>query len=322
MYGDQSTPELPSARTGSLLNRLAQITDRRRWPLSIREALAGYSFILPWLIGLAVFTLGPILSVFYFSFTDYPIIGASKWIGLENYRNMFTNDPLFFKSIYNTAFYVGLRVPLFQVVAFAIALLVSRSLPGMNFFKTGIYLPVLMATVAKAVVWRNLLGQAGALNYLLYIFGLPRQNVLASEAMVKPAIVLMTIWIVGPTMIIYLAGLLGIPKSLYEAAEIDGATWGKKLIHVTIPMMTPVILLNLIMDIINSFQVFTHALIITEGGPVNASLFYVLYIYRQAFQYFKMGYASALSVILFIIILFFTLIVLKWSDRWVQYERI
>src|SRR5690606_12515804 len=146
-------------------------------------------------------------------------------------------------------------------------------------------------------------------------------NLLASEMWVKPLIILLTLWIIGPTMLVYLAGLQGIATELYEAASIDGASGWRKLISITIPMMRPVILLNLIMDIINSFQVFTHALIITDGGPVNASLFYVLYIFRQAFTYFDMGFASALSVVLFLIILAFTLIILRWSQSWVHYEH-
>jgi multiple sugar transport system permease protein len=307
---------------GSLLRPFRNRRIRATRSLGFRETVAGYTFILPWIIGLLLFTLIPIVAVFYLSFTRYPIIGAPEWIGLRNYTRMFTDDPLFFKSLYNTAYYVGLRVPLFQIFALAVALLVNHNLPGMRFFKTGIYLPVMMAAVAKAVMWRFLLGQAGLVNYLLYLFGLPTQNPLASELWVKPLIIFLTLWIVGPTMLIYLAGLQGIPRSLYEAAEIDGAGAWAKFRNITLPMLTPVILLNLIMDIINSFQVFTHALIITEGGPVNASLFYVLYLYRQAFSHFNMGYASALSVVLFIIILIFTLIVLKWSQRWVHYERI
>ena len=300
-----------------LSRRMRLLTNAMR----MRETINGYTFLLPWIIGLVAFTLGPILAVFYYSFTRYPIIGDPQWIGLDNYQRMFSNDPLFYKSLYNTAYYVGIRVPLFQILAFAAALLVARNLPGMNFFKTGIYLPVMMAAVAKAVMWRYLLGQSGLANYLLHIMGYPRQNLLASEMWVKPLIILLTLWIIGPTMIVYLAGLKGIPQHLYEAAAIDGAGPWRRLISITLPMMTPVILLNLIMDIINSFQVFTHALIITEGGPVNASLFYVLYIFRQAFTYFEMGYASALSVILFIIVLIFTLIVMKWSESWVHYEH-
>lgn len=294
---------------------------RARLTLRQREALSGYTFLIPWIIGLLVFTLGPILAVFYFSFTEYPIIGQPTWIGFENYRRMFLADPLFNKSLYNTAYYVGIRVPLFQILAFGVALLVNRKLKGMRFIKTGIYLPVMMAAVAKSVMWRQLLGQTGLANYILYFFGLPRQNLLASEMWVKPLIILLTLWIIGPTMLVYLAGLQGIATELYEAASIDGASGWRKLISITIPMMTPVILLNLIMDIINSFQVFTHALIITDGGPVNASLFYVLYIFRQAFTYFDMGFASALSVVLFLIILAFTLIILRWSQSWVHYEH-
>jgi multiple sugar transport system permease protein len=306
-----------------LTAQATKVAKARRTRLSLRqrEAISGYGFLIPWIIGLLIFTLGPILAVFYLSFTTYPIIGSPTWIGLENYRQMFFNDPLFDKSLYNTAYYVGIRVPLFQIIAFAVALLVNRKLKGMRYIKTGIYLPVMMAAVAKSVMWRQMLGQTGLANYILHFFGLPRQNLLASEMWVKPMIILLTFWIIGPTMLVYLAGLQGISEELYEAASIDGASGWRRLVSITIPMMTPVILLNLIMDIINSFQVFTHAMVITEGGPVNASLFYVLYIFRQAFTYFDMGFASALSVFLFLVILVFTLIVMRWSQSWVHYEH-
>jgi multiple sugar transport system permease protein len=167
-----------------------------------------------------------------------------------------------------------------------------------------------------------MLGRSGLVNYVIYWMGLAPQNVLSSEVWVKPIIVFLTLWIVGTTMIIYLAGLQGIPRHLYESADIDGAGAWRKLINITFPMMTPVILLNVVIDIINSFQVFAHAYIITEGGPMNSSLFYVLYIFRSGFEHYKMGYASALATVLFVIILVFTVLFLKWSESWVQYERV
>jgi len=289
---------------------------------SRRQTLTGYIFISPWIIGLVVFNLGPIVAVFLLGFTDYPIIGSPEWVGFENYRKMFLEDPLTLKAVLNTIYYVGFRVPFHQILAFFLAILVAKNLPGRSFFRTGIYLPVMLPSVAKSVTWRFMLGRAGLINYVLYWMGLPTHNVLSDPLLVKPVIVLLTLWIVGTTMIIYMAGLQGIPKQLYESADIDGAGWLHKLLNVTIPMMTPVILLNVVIDIINSFQVFVHAYIITEGGPLNESLFYVLYIFRSGFEHYKMGYASALASVLFVIILVFTVVFLKWSESWVQYERV
>jgi multiple sugar transport system permease protein len=289
---------------------------------SRRQTLTGYFFISPWIFGLIVFNLGPIVAVFFLGFTDYPIIGSPEWVGVANYRRMFLDDPLMLKAIVNTIYYVGFRVPFHQILAFFLAILVAKNLPGKSFFRTGIYLPVMIPSVAKSVIWRFMLGRVGLVNYILFWMGLPSHNVLSDAFWVKPVIVFLTLWIVGTTMIIYLAGLQGIPKQLYESAEIDGAGSRHKLLNITIPMMTPVILLNVVIDIINSFQVFVHAYIITEGGPLNASLFYVLYIFRSGFEHYKMGYASALASVLFLIILVFTVLFLKWSESWVQYERV
>jgi multiple sugar transport system permease protein len=289
---------------------------------SRRQTWTGYLFISPWLFGLIVFNLAPIIAVFLLGFTEYPIIGAPEWVGVENYRRMFLDDPLMLKAVFNTIYYVAFRVPFHQVLAFFLAILVAKNLPGRSFFRTGIYLPVMIPSVAKSVIWRFMLGRSGLVNYMLYWMGMPVHNVLGNEFWVKPVIVLLTLWIVGTTMIIYLAGLQGIPRHLYESADIDGAGAWRKLTNVTVPMMTPVILLNVVIDIINSFQVFVHAYVITEGGPLHASLFYVLYIFRSGFEYYKMGYASALATILFIIILVFTLLFLKWSESWVHYERV
>jgi len=301
---------------------LARGEPRRGW-LARREALYGYAFISPWLFGLLAFTAGPLLAAFYFSFTEYPILSEPTWIGLENYERIFTEDEQFITSLINTAVYVGIRVPLHLGLAFGLALMLNRTIRGIGFFRTAIYLPSMIPIVAMAVIWRILLDpRVGYVNYFGGLLGLPEVNWLTSEAWVKPVIVFVSLWQVGIPMIIFLAGLGGIPEQLYEAAEIDGANPLQKLVSVTIPMMTPVILYNVVIDIINSFQVFAYAFILTRGGPNDATLFYVLYIYRQAFQYFQMGYASALSAILFVIVLILTLILLRSSNRWVHYERI
>src|SRR4051794_17120548 len=295
---------------------------RAGW-LARREALYGYAFISPWLIGLIAFTAGPLLSVFYLSFTEYPILSEPTWIGTRNYEKIFTDDPKFMASLVNTAFYVAIRVPLHLGLAFVFALLLHRTLRGIGIFRTAIYLPSMIPIVALSMIWRVLLDpRAGYVNYFGGIIGLPQINWLTSSDWAKPVIIFISLWQVGIPMIIFLAGLGSIPDQLYEAAEIDGANWWRRLLNVTLPMMTPVILYNVIIDIINSFQVFAFAFIMTKGGPNDATLFYVLYIYRQAFEFFQMGYASALSTILFVVVLILTLIVLRTSRSWVQYDRI
>jgi multiple sugar transport system permease protein len=287
-----------------------------------REAAWGFFFILPWIIGLFLFTLNPIMSVFQWSFTDYSILGSPKPVGLQNFEKI-AADPLFVKSLYNTLYFVIFRVPIYLILAFILALLLNRSGRLIPAFRAAIYLPAVAPVVALAVLWRILLDpRTGYVNYYLGLLGIPQMNWLTSEALAKPAMVWMSLWSVGIPTMIFLAGLQGVPEQLYEAAEIDGATWWNKLWTVTIPMMTPTILLNLIMEIINSFQVFSYAFILTNGGPVDSTLFYILYIYRHAFEYFQMGYASALALILFVIILALTALVMKLSDKWVTYERI
>lgn len=291
--------------------------------LARREALWGFAFISPWIIGLVLFTAGPVLAAFYFGFTDYPILSAPQWIGLANYAAIL-QDPLFLTAIENTLYFVLIRVPLHLVVAFVLALLVSRPLRGIKGLRTLIYFPSMAPLVSLALMWRALLdSRSGYVNYYLsWLLGLPQIDWLTSESLIKPAIIGMSLWDIGIAMVVFLAGIQGIPDQLYEAAEIDGANGWRRLLAVTIPMMTPVILFNLIIDVINSFQVFAYAYILTDGGPVNASLFYVLYIYRMSFEQFKMGYASALAVILFVAILICTTILMRSSDQWVQYERI
>lgn len=311
------------AGKGSLTAVLPRSGAGRRYSLARREMLWGYAFISPWLVGLLAFTAGPILAVFYWSFTDYPILGAPTWIGLENYRRIFTADEKFVTSLTNTVVYVLIRVPLHLGLAFGLALLLNRAVRGIGVFRTVLYLPSMIPIVALAVVSRILLDpRTGYVNYLGGAVGLPEVNWLTSAAWIKPVIISISLFHVGGAMIIFLAGLGNVPEQLYEAASLDGASPWQKLWGVTIPMMTPVILFNVIIDIINSFQVFAYALILSDGGPNDASLFYVLYIYRQAFEFFAMGYASALSAILFLIVLVLTVALMRWSEGWVHYERV
>jgi multiple sugar transport system permease protein len=284
------------------------------------EALWFYLIISPWLIGLLAFSLIPFLASLYLSFTRYDMANPAVWIGLGNYTQM-SQDPLFLKSLSVTAIWVFAGVPLRLVVALFFAVLLNQKVLGMGIFRTIYYLPSVVSGVAVALLWMWVLQpQFGILNFALRAVGLAAPPWLASPQWALPGFIVMSLWSTGSTMIIFLAGLQGIPLELYEAAEIDGAGKIRQFFAVTIPLITPVILFNLVMGIIHSFQVFTQAFVMTNGGPANATLFYVLYLYRVAFQYSQMGYASAMAWVLFLIILVLTLLVFRSSDRWVYYE--
>jgi multiple sugar transport system permease protein len=309
---------------------------RRQW----KDIISGYLFISPWLLGLLIFTIGPILASFLISFCKWPSIkGLSgiEWIGFNNYIELLgfsqydsvweANDPLFWQSLKVTFFYTLFSVPLGIIFAILLAILMNQKVRGIRIFRTIFYLPSITAGVATAVLWRWLLNQRrGLLNNLLGSLGLPERfwpGWLTDPDWTLSAYVLMSLWGVGGMMIIYLASLQGIPRHLYESAEIDGAGLMRKFWNVTLPMLTPTIFFNLIIAIIGSFQVFTQAYIIgagTSGAPNNASLFYVIYLYRHAFGLNHMGYASAMAWILFIIIFIFTLIQFQHARKWVYYE--
>ncbi len=298
-------------------------TPQRRTARSLgaREALWGYLFITPWIVGFLAFSAIPILAVLYFGFTEYSVFESSTWVGLDNYQKIFTDDRLFRTSLSNTAFYVLMAVPGQMIIGFVVALMLNTNVRGQAFFRTLFYLPVVVPYVVSSLLFVWILDpQVGVLKYVLEGIGLSSPNWLQSTTWSKPAIALLTLWNMGNYMLIYLAGLQGIPEHLYEAANIDGAGWWSKLRNVTIPMMTPTIFFNLIVGIINTFQVFTFAYIMTKGGPLNSTLFYVLYIYQQAFEYFEMGYASALASILFVVVLVVTVVIFRLSQRWVYYE--
>ncbi|MHB1132030.1 MAG: carbohydrate ABC transporter permease [Chloroflexota bacterium] len=293
-----------------------------RWRPSV-STVWGYVFISPWLVGFAFLYLLPLLAITYFGFTKYAILDSPKWIGLANYEYMFTMDDQFWISLYNTLYYTAFRVPIHVVLAFVIALLVNRRLRGMNIIRTILYLPTVAPVVATAAIWGWILHpRLGILHYVLDLVGIASPAWLASEVWSKPSIIVMSLWPFGAMMVIFLAGLQDIPEHLYEAAEIDGAGPLRRIFSITIPMMTPIFLYNIILDTINSFQVFAIAFVLTKGGPLESTLFYVLYVYKNAFEYFDMGYASALSVVLFIISFALTLLVLRTSRSWVRYDRI
>jgi len=287
---------------------------------AFHEAMAFYLFIAPWAIGFLAFTLGPVVAATYYSFTSYDILHAPAWLGLENYGTLLQDD-LFWTSLDNTLYYVIFGVPLHVVVALALALLLNQKLRGISVYRTLFFMPSIVPTVASVVLWIWILQpQYGLLNSFLGYLGVQGPAWLGSEVWSKPSLIMMNTWTAGGAMIIFLAGLQDVSEHLYEAAEIDGAGWWAKFWRVTIPMLTPSIFFVLVLDLINSFQVFTAAFIMTNGGPVDSTLFYVLYLYQQGFTYLKMGYASALAWILFVIILLFTLIQFAHAKRWVYYE--
>ncbi|MBN1317501.1 MAG: sugar ABC transporter permease [Anaerolineales bacterium] len=286
-----------------------------------REAVKGYVFISPWLVGLLVFQAIPLVMVFYFSLTKYSVLSSPEWIGLDNYIKIFTKDDLFLKSIWNTVYIVALSVPLRLIFAFLLALLLNNKVRHLGIFRTIYYLPMIVPIAATAVLWEWMFQpRYGIINFFLNLVGISGVNWLVTTTWSKPSIVIVSLWRIGEAVVLFLAGLQGISQELYEAAEVDGAKSMAKLFKITIPLITPTILLQVIIEIIHIFQSFVWSFSMTEGGPMNSSLTYVLYIYRKAFVHFQMGYASALSVILFILVLILTMFVFKSSKSWVHSE--
>lgn len=277
-------------------------------------------FITPWLITFLWFTLGPFIASIFLSFTNYRFIGLPTWIGLDNYVRLFTDDPKFIRSIINTLYYTAVHVPGIMIMAFFVAILLNQKVKGQPIYRTAFYLPSVTAGVATAYLWILLLQPNGLVNQFLGLVGIDGPNWLTSSTWAMPALILMSFWGLGTTMIIYLAALQGIPQHLYEAASVDGAGVIRKMWHVTVPMMTPAIFLTAVLQIIGSWQVFTQALIVTNGGPRDSTLFILLHLYRTGFEYFQMGYASAIAWVLFVIILVFTILQFGIARRWVYYE--
>ena len=292
-----------------------------------REKLSGFIAISPWLLGFLAFVIGPILASILLSFMKWDIITHPVFVGLGNYKRLI-EDPLFYQSLKVTFIYTIIAVPLNLGFGLLVAILMNQGIKGINIFRTVFYMPAILSGVAVAILWQKIFNpHFGVLNPILKglrimpVLELIRSPVtwLYSEFWALPAFIVMNLWAVGGAMIIYLAALQGIPTHLYESADIDGASVWTKFRHITLPMLSPVILFNLIMGIIGSFQVFTSSYVMTGGGPNNATLFYVLNLYRQAFQYHRMGYGCALAWVLFIIIIGFSLIILKTSSAWVYY---
>jgi len=294
------------------------------WPRTqrARRTLIGYFFIAPFILGFILFFVGPALTAVWLVFHDWNMIQRPIFVGLGNFRKLLRDD-LFVQALKVTAYYSAVSVPTGLVLSFILALLMNVKVRGISVFRTLYYLPSIVPSVANAVLWSFVFNtEFGMLNGLLRTLGLPKIMWLQDPEWAMPALIVMSLWGIGGSMVIYLAGLQGIPQSLYEAAEIDGAGRWAKLWHVTIPLMSPVIFFNLIMGVIGSFQVFTAGFLITNGGPQNATLFYVLYTYRTGIQYFDMGYAAILAWVLFFIILGLTLVIFKYVGRLVYYEDV
>jgi multiple sugar transport system permease protein len=292
-------------------------------PMERREARAGLLFVLPWILGLLIFTTYPVLASVVLSFTDYSIVQSPNWVGLQNYQAMFTTDPSFWPSVWNSLYYSFVSVPLALVVALALALVLNMRATGIGLYRTLFYLPSVVPPIASTIVFMVMLSpQSGPVNALLQMIGLPAPGWFSDPAWAKPGLVVMNLWRVGVTTLIFLAGLQDIPKSLLDAAEIDGAGPLKKLWYVTLPLLSPVVLFNLVMNIIWSFQVFTQPFVIggTSGTPFQSLLMYMVNIYRNAFRYFKMGYASAMAVVLFAVIMLVTLTIFRTARLWVFQE--
>ncbi len=302
------------------MTTLSAIAPKRRGMNSRREAIVAYLFLSPWLIGFLVFLAGPMIASLYFSFTDYNVMSPPRWIGLANYTRMFTDD-LFFKSLDVSARYTLLSVPLGIGASLAIALLLNQEIVGRGIFRLIFYLPSIISGVAVATVFAWIFNyRFGVLNYLLSLIGIAGPNWLGHPRWALWAFVLMSLWGVGGNVVIFLAALQGVPRALYEAAELDGATDAQRFWRITLPLISPAVLFVSITGIIYTFQTFTQAFVLTQGGPANATLFYLYYLYKNAFTWFEMGYASALAWVLFLIIIICTLLLLRTSSNWVYYE--
>jgi multiple sugar transport system permease protein len=303
----------------------AQVRPPRHRRRKHRDTLLGFLCISPWIVGFTVLTLGPILASIYFSFTKYGLIGEPKWVGFDNYARMFTRDRLFWKSLSVTFYYSFTSVPLGLIFGLTLALLLNERVKFLSLFRTIYYLPAVLSGVAVAVMWAWVFNpKFGVLNWVLSLVGIKGPGWLADPQWAMPAFIIMSLWGVGGGMLIYLGGLQGIPTDMYDAAKVDGAgRWGR-FVHVTLPMLSPVLFYNLVQGVIGSFQVFTPAYVMTSGGPAYATFFYVFYLYQNAFSYGHgaggMGYASALAWVLFAIIMFFTLLIMRSSGAWVHYE--
>ncbi|NLC44027.1 MAG: sugar ABC transporter permease [Clostridiales bacterium] len=277
-------------------------------------------FLAPYVIGLLVFWIGPVIASIFISFTKWELVGSPVWVGFNNYKQLFS-DEIFIKSLINTAYYTILSVPLSMICSLLLAVAMNQKLKGIVVFRTAFFMPYISSMVAVALLWSWIYNpQYGILNYFLELIGIPGQNWLGDPKWAMPALVFMSVWKgLGYNMMIWLAALQGIPEDLYEAARIDGANKWQQFKNITVPLLSPTTFMLLILSIINSFKVFEQSYIMTKGGPAHATMTMVLYIYSNAFVWLKMGYASAMAYILAIIILVLTVIQLRLQKKWVHY---
>ncbi|WP_051167500.1 carbohydrate ABC transporter permease [Actinoplanes sp. N902-109] len=301
---------------------------RRRAPAPRRahQTVAGYVFLSPWLVGLFAITAIPMLLSLYLSFTDYDVltsISDANWVGWDNYRRMFTADPAYWHSVRVTVTFALVAVPLKLLAALGVALLLNRPFRGVGLFRGLFYLPSLLGgSVALAIVWESMFNRDGAFNSLLAVFGITGQPWVTDPKWALETLMLLAVWQFGAPMVIFLAGLKQVPVELYEAAEVDGAGAGRRFVHITLPMLSPVIFFNLVLETINGFQGFTAAFVISngEGGPVDSTLMYTLNLYINGFGRLDMGYASALAWVFLIAIGIVTVVLFRTGRFWVHYS--
>ena len=306
-------PERQLGRAGSAPTR------RKHRPAS--QTRAGLIMIAPWLLGFIGITLIPALMSLYYSFTDFGLLAPPEWVGLDNYKRMFFEDPRFWRSVWVTAKYAFISVPLQLAFALALATFLNRGLRGLAVYRALLYLPSLLGgSVAIAVLWRQVFGQSGAVNHLLALVGIQGPSWLSDPSWTPITLIILNVWMFGSPMVIFLAALRQIPAELLEAATVDGASKWKRFFHITLPLLSPIIFFNLVLQFIHAFQAFTPAFILSggKGGPADSTLFYSLYLYQEGFANLRMGYASAMAWMLLIITAAFTAINFGLSKWWVH----
>ncbi|MCD6289203.1 MAG: sugar ABC transporter permease [Anaerolineae bacterium] len=299
------------------------VFNRRIWRLSkaeTRNQITGLLFVSPWIIGFLLWTAYPLASSFFYSFTHYDFITQMRWIGFRNYVEIFTDDPRFWTVVYNTVYYVGISVPLGVATAFLMANLLNTRLVGRSFFRAIFFIPSIVPAVCSAMVWLFIYNnQYGVINNFLRAMGRPIIPFLSSVTWSKPSLIVISLWGQGAAVVIFLASLQDVPRSLYEAATVDGANAWHRFWHITVPMSSPIILYNLVMGLISGFQTFLMPYLLTNGGPMASTEFYAMHLWRNAFELFRMGKACALAWIMLITVVLLTLLIFKTSASWVFY---
>lgn len=287
-----------------------------------RDALAAYGFLSPWIAGMLLLTIGPMIYSLYLSFTRYDLMSPARWVGLDNYARMFAADPRFVASVGVTLRYVAISVPAVLVVSLLVAMVLNKGMAFLSGYRAAFYLPSLIASsVAIAVLWRQVFGQDGIVNEALALVGIEGGSWIGNPGTALYTLVVLNVWAFGSTMIIFLAGLRQVPRELYEAAAVDGAGALRRFVHVTLPMLTPLIFFNLLLTTVNAFQAFTPAYIVSggEGGPLDSTLFYTLYLYQRGFANLEMGYAAAMAWTLVVVLAVFTAALFASARYWVHY---